>query len=589
MSVFRYDLVRTTRRGRAAVLRTAYALALLVALGGAYVKCFPGGLAPDRLLTSTIGTPGESARFAREYVAACQVILFAAAVLLTPAYAAAAFADERQRGTLDGLLVTHLSGAELVVGKFAARWLAVAGLLLTGVPVLALTQLWGGVDWQFLTYSTAVTLLTTLSLGAFGVLFSVRARTVRQAVVTTYVTAAGLAVSTACLPPPFRFASPLSISHDVALSFPLTVTSAWLPRLIGYAIWHVALCLIALVWAGWLVRGHPFSPVERDLLRRAYDLLPPGSSVRVATMPHLLVGAPPPGLPDARPPAKRARILRVPPVGDDPLLWKELHFGGTAAVGELLRVIAYGLIGVGLTIGLTAALVALGHPDIRRSAGQFGNTAARDLALALLTVVMIGTALRAAGAVSRERERRTLDSLRVLPAGPDAVLRAKWLGSVLRTRWLTVAVGVVLATGALAGAVHPAAVVWLAAAAAVHAGFLASLGLFFSVTAASTGRAAVGTLAGLVATWALPPVLAGYWHGFAGTTAAADRPWLAALLEDGLAPPLTWRFLAFAHGDPLRNAAADDQFMGVALGLAVYAAAAWVLWRLAARRFRRNG
>src|SRR5262249_18341325 len=132
-----------------------------------------------------------TARFANQYVSVCQVVLFAVAVLVTPVYAAAAFAEERQRGTLDSLLVTRLSGGELVGGKFAARWLAVAGLLLTGVPVLALTQLWGGVDWQFLTFSTGVTLLTSLSLAALGVLFSVRARTVREAVVTTYVVAAG--------------------------------------------------------------------------------------------------------------------------------------------------------------------------------------------------------------------------------------------------------------------------------------------------------------------------------------------------------------------------------------------------------------
>src|SRR3954462_9056394 len=95
-----------------------------------------------------------------------------------------------------------------------------------------------------------------------------------------------------------------------------------------------------------------------------------------------------------------------------------------------------------------------------------------------------------------------------------------------RRRWPAIVAVAVLLMGALAGSVHPGAVVWLAAAAAVHAAFLASLGLYFSVTAATPGRAAVATLVGLVATWAVPPLVFGYWLGFAGKSAAADRPWL---------------------------------------------------------------
>jgi hypothetical protein len=230
-------------------------------------------------------------------------------------------------------------------------------------------------------------------------------------------------------------------------------------------------------------------------------------------------------------------------------------------------------------------MAALGHPDVRRGAARASNAVARDLALALLTVIMIGTALRAAATVGRERDRRTLDSLRVLPAGPTAVLWAKWLGSLLRMRWLAGAALVILTVGVMGGVVHPAAVVWLAAAGAVHAGFLASLGLYFSVTTAGAGRAAVATLVGLVLTWAAPPVLYGYWLGLGGKSAASDRPWLAALVREGLTPPLTWRFLAVGHD----TGPDDARFVGVVLGLAMYAAAAWALWRLAAWRFRRTG
>jgi ABC-type transport system involved in multi-copper enzyme maturation permease subunit len=587
MSVFRYDLVRTTRRGRASLLRTVYALALLVALGGLFVRWFPGSLAPDRLFANADLATGHTAKLADDFAATCLLVQFVAAVLLTPVYAAGAFAGERQRGTLDAVLVTQLSGAELVFGRFAARWLIVVGLLITGLPVLGLTQLWGGINWPTLAYGFGMTALTTLSLGGLSVLFSVRANSVRAAVLSTYVVAAGLAAILAIMPYPIYFASPLTMAPSMLQMVPCG-EMPWMIWLVGYACWHIPLCIIALIWAAWLIRPQPLSKVERDLLARAYERLPAGSSVRVALASHLLVGAPPPWSPDARHPRRRSRVLPVPPIGDDPLLWKELHFGGPAAVGELLRVMAYGLIGGVLTVGLTFILTwAFKVPRLlRQDTLDAYNPVTRDLSLVLLTIVLIGTALRAASTVGRERERHTLESLRVLPAGPEAVITAKWLGSALRMRWLALAVFVVLLVGVSGAAIHPAAVVWLALAGAVHVAFLASLGLFFSVTTANTGRATVATVVGLGATWGMPPVLFNYWLGLHGKSAALDRAWLGALLQEGLSPPLTWRFLSF--GPASRALVPDERFAGVMVGLAMYAAAAWVLWRLAAWRFCRQ-
>ncbi|HEY1381141.1 MAG TPA: ABC transporter permease [Gemmataceae bacterium] len=590
MSVFRYDLVRTARRGRSALVRTAYALALLVALGGLFVRWFPGGLAPDRLFADATLAPGATGRFARDFAATCLLVQFAAAALLTPAYAAGAIAEERQRGTLDFLLAADLSGAAIVFGKFAARWLAVAGLLLTGLPVLALTQLWGGVDWGALAFGFGVTLLTTFSLTGLGVLFSVRARSVREAAVTTYAVAAGLAMAAACVPV-LQLGSPLyawAVLVGRAWGF-VGGLEPWPVVLLGYAIGHIAVGLIALVWAAWLIRPQPLSKAERDLLVRASRRLPAGAVIRSTLLPHPLVGPP---LRRRRQPLRRNRVLRVPPVGDDALLWKELHFGGGSAASELWRTIGYALIGVALTVGLARGMAAIGTPVGLRedlaweSAARAANPAGRDMSLAILTAVMVGTALRAAVAVGRERERRTLDTLRILPGGSAAVLRAKWLGSALSTRWLAAGLVVAWLVTIPVGMLPPAAVFWLALAGAVHVAFLTSLGLYCSVAARGTGRAAVAALVGLAATWAAPLVAANYWLGLTGP--GPHRRWVAAVLEEGLVPPLTWRYLAAAAADPPPPGASEARLAGALVGLAAYAAAAWVLWRLARRRFRRQ-
>src|SRR5581483_701306 len=99
----------------------------------------------------------------------------------------------------------------------------------------------------------------------------------------------------------------------------------------------------------------------------------------------------------------------------------------------------YALVGAGLTFGLTAGLAAVGSGRLRSEMVFRSNSVASGLTLTMLTTLTVGAALRAAAAVSRERERRTLDGLLVLPAGPAAVASAKWSGSVLRGRWLALA------------------------------------------------------------------------------------------------------------------------------------------------------
>src|SRR5439155_10298292 len=115
---------------------------LLVALAGVFAKWFGAdrlapagwfGPAPDMPLR-------DLAAFAREFSAACLAVQFGAVLLITPALTAGAIAEERQRQTLDDLLLTRLSGRDIVLGKLAARWVQVVGVLLAGVPVLCLFQ-----------------------------------------------------------------------------------------------------------------------------------------------------------------------------------------------------------------------------------------------------------------------------------------------------------------------------------------------------------------------------------------------------------------------------------------------------------------
>src|SRR6185295_9683946 len=69
---------------------------------------------------------------------------------ITPALTAGAVSGERERRTLDLLLVTRASPLGLVLGKLAGSLLYVLFLLLAALPAFALVYLYGGVPPRYL-------------------------------------------------------------------------------------------------------------------------------------------------------------------------------------------------------------------------------------------------------------------------------------------------------------------------------------------------------------------------------------------------------------------------------------------------------
>ena len=111
--VFERELAATARSGRAFALRSIYGLALLAVAIATYRNLDPGPMQVTRLAGDLF----------RNLVQAQAV----AVILLTPALVAGAIAGEAQRGTLQDLLTTDLTAAEVVLGKLAARLLHVGG------------------------------------------------------------------------------------------------------------------------------------------------------------------------------------------------------------------------------------------------------------------------------------------------------------------------------------------------------------------------------------------------------------------------------------------------------------------------------
>ncbi|HUR53831.1 MAG TPA: ABC transporter permease subunit, partial [Gemmataceae bacterium] len=197
--LFRHELTRLARRGLQPRFRTAFAGLLLVALLVTYLQSFPGESAAG-VLTS-VGEPlsiEAAANFAERFLISFLVVQLLVVCVVTPVVVAGAITEERDRGTLDFLLSSPLSNAEIVLGKMAARLAFMVGLLLTGLPVLTLTMFFGGVDGGQLLAGYAITLATVFSAGTMTLLMVAEGQPLAGVLLRVYLWQIGATVFGFC-------------------------------------------------------------------------------------------------------------------------------------------------------------------------------------------------------------------------------------------------------------------------------------------------------------------------------------------------------------------------------------------------------
>ncbi|HOM18925.1 MAG TPA: ABC transporter permease subunit, partial [Thermoguttaceae bacterium] len=115
-----------------------------------------------------IRNPGDMARFGAIVFQLLAVLQLVLAVFFSGLMSATAVAQEKDRRTLELLLLTRLANHELVLGKLLASVLNVLVLLAAGLPIFLLMGLWGGVSLRQISGCVAVTLGSVLMCGSLG-------------------------------------------------------------------------------------------------------------------------------------------------------------------------------------------------------------------------------------------------------------------------------------------------------------------------------------------------------------------------------------------------------------------------------------
>jgi hypothetical protein len=212
-------------------------------------------------------------------------------------------------------------------------------------------------------------------------------------------------------------------------------------------------------------------------------------------------------------------------------------------------------------------------------------------------LMFLWIAVRAAGSISGERDRQTLDTLLTSPLGSAEILYGKWLGSILSVRWAWVWLGAIWLIGVLTGGLNVVAVPLTLGAWWVFAAFAAVLGLWYSTVSRGTLRATVWTLLTLVGLWG------GHWLLWACCGSCLVAPWSGAGVGNGealatafefqaftLTPPAALAFLAFL-GPEFNPSVGFDANLGLKflvfslLGVGLWGGAAAVLFQATITRF----
>jgi ABC-type transport system involved in multi-copper enzyme maturation permease subunit len=545
-----FEMVRAGRRRRQFIFRIIYALVLLAVLFFAYAGWFL-----DRRLDLWDLIKGVSlqtrdlADFSASFFYVFMGVQFLMIFWLTPAYTAGAITVEKERQTIDALLATDLRNHEFVLSTYVSRLANLGMLLLAGLPILAMLQFMGGVDPNLMLASFAAAGITMASLAGLGTVNSLYARRPRDAILRTYLAAAlymflsGAAwllllpqLHLSTFPSTEDWTSPMELEDVVEWGSIGNVLAALgqivngvnkgrrldvlLPPLLQKYFWFhglaaIGCCLLAVV----RFRGKCLEPRE--------SLLPKGRRVKRAGWLRWRLWSGRPGV-----------LAR-------PIFWKEMFvdaYGRRRLWGRLSSGIL--LAGVFLPAVHLAFFFGRVWPDGPEDhLAVLFNYWVRGASALLGSAMLLGVTVRAAGCVSGERDRQTLDGIMATPLDNRTILLEKWLGCIFSQRrtWLTLVV--VWTLGYFTDSLQLLSVPCFMIAWLSYAAVLAGLGMWFSVANRSTLRSVFGTLCTMVL---MLLVL---------LLAAFDIPqeWLPAWLHDVwaviLLPPATLAFLTFSPQD----------------------------------------
>lgn len=375
----------------------------------------------------------------------------AAILLIAPAFAAGSIADEKRRGMLDFLLTTPLSSGEIVLGKWLGQTTQVFHLISPAYVMLPLLAGAIGDPAQPLFVAIALQIMLLYAVVALGLFASALTRSTAKAIVSVYIILGSV------------------LAAEQLLGAPVIGPSLWaLPGRIDVSTEHYLiafgslafLALVCLVLGAWCLR--PAHERQQSAAVKA-----PG------------------------------RWWDRPPIADAPMRWKERFVGDWFSI-PLWRILPRWLKCILFACGTAVIAFSFPHPE------TFVVLAVSQFLLSGLFV-----AVRAAGAITDERENQTWDSLLTTHLDMYQIVRGKLWGQIDALRpYLLAYIGPALVGAILTDWFAAFMVIYAWIASWVFLYYFGAVGISCSATATSTWRSVAGTLiSGMVSLLPTVPML----------------------------------------------------------------------------------
>ena len=407
--------------------------------------------------SQTVATVGDAARFGATMMRILAPLQLVLAMLAAALVAVLAVGVEKDRRTLELLLVSRLTDAQLVLGKLGGSLLRVVVLLVAAVPIFALAGLFGGVEANQLARLFLATLAAAAAAASVANAVAFWRDTTFQALAITACllaawTAAGEAVAARFGPQAGAAASPARATFAALASG----GGGSLGPFLGVC------AAVAAVNSGLAVAGARRWNTAQEARRRP-------AVARTAARSA------------ARGPFGRRDMW------SNPILWREVC---TRAHGRAMPFVRLAWL---VLFALAAAGVAT---EARAARPDRLAVAVAVVPMALASVLAV--AAMAVTSVTTERDRGTFDLLLVSDLEPGEFVWGKLLGVLLAAREIVLLPLALVAALVAAGIATPEQGLYLAGGLAVLLFFAAVLGLYAGLSHAASRRAIAVTL-GIVA------------------------------------------------------------------------------------------
>ncbi len=531
--IFTRELAITPRRTRFYIARSVYLLMLLVLMCTAWLVLSG---------TQYVRDIGDLARFGTSWLQIAATMQAVMALFIAALLTAGSIAQEKEKRTLDLLLMTHLSNSELVLGKWAASLLTLSVVLAAAVPFYAFLSLLGGIDTAQIVRTYAVTFVSVILGGAIGSTIAFWREKAFQSLALTIMTlvlwfavtellAAGalgeeiFGISAIGLA---RGLSPWRAAVEAARPFP--VIDNGLPVLHNAAYVYVAVGLVATAIvhgiAIALVRIWNPSRETRKAVRENEGELTFHTD-RLESAKETLDSADLPESSSAEPQETTSAPSRRKhrEVWDNPILWREMctwAYGRKMLLLRLSYLLLFAL-AAGAVVWLTG-----GEEPASPATVAFVMTP-----LLLLSLVLVNA--QAVTAITSERDGRTLDLLLVSDISPREFVFGKLGGVFYNTKEMILLPLVlafflryreVLSTGDL---------IYLTAGVLVLYIFVAMLGLHLGLIYFNSRTAVAASLGTVFFLFVGVGVCMRMMLAFSGTFQAQMHPFLAFMIGGGAA------------------------------------------------------